>query len=178
MLQEISAFRKRVVRFRTEAAQILAKHESSKARLITLDDTRKKLTAHTLRQHELYKQALDCLEHNLNRPAHVMAWAAYIDLVEDKLASDGLVKLKLARPGWVKYATLDDIRDNVAEYQLIEAAKDLGLITKAAMKALHGLLSKRNECAHPSNYTPNLNETLGYVSELLNRAGDLEVKTL
>jgi len=42
-------------------------------------------------------------------------------------------------------------------------------LTKSEMKALHGLLNKRNECAHPSEYFPDLNETLGYISELLNR---------
>jgi hypothetical protein len=37
------------------------------------------------------------------------------------------------------------------------------------MKALHGLLNRRNECAHPSEYFPDLNQTLGYVSELFSR---------
>jgi hypothetical protein len=178
VLDDLRIFRKRAAKFTEEAARILAKHESSTARIISLDDTRKKLTGLSLRQHDLFKQGLDCIEYSLNRPAHVMAWAAYIDLVEDKLASDGLVKLKAIRPAWSKHAAMDDIRDNIAEYQLIEAAKDLKLVSKAAMKALHGLLSKRNECAHPSTYSPNLNETLGYVSELLNRAGDLSGKTL
>jgi hypothetical protein len=73
---------------------------------------------------------------------------------------------------------MDDLRENVAEFQLVEAAKELKLTSKAAMKALHGLLSKRNECAHPSTYAPDLNETLGYVSELLNRAGELSGKSL
>jgi hypothetical protein len=178
VLDELAILRKRAARSTEEAARILAKHESSKTRIISLDDTRKKLTGLSLRQHDLFKQALDCIEYSLNRPAHVMAWAAFIDLIEDKLASDGLVKLKAVRPAWAKHTAMDDIRDNIAEYQLLEAAKELKLITKAAMKALHGLLSKRNECAHPSSYTPDLNETLGYVSELLNRAGELSGRSL
>jgi hypothetical protein len=36
-----------------------------------------------------------------------------------------------------------------------------------------GLLARRHECAHPSSYTPNLNQSLGYVSELLERAGKM-----
>ena len=42
------------------------------------------------------------------------------------------------------------------------------------MKALHGLLNRRNECAHPSDYFPDLNETLGYLSELFQRIEYLE----
>ena len=44
------------------------------------------------------------------------------------------------------------------------------------MKSLHGLLSKRNECAHPSDYEPEFSETIGYVSELLNRIKKYEMK--
>jgi hypothetical protein len=66
----------------------------------------------------------------------------------------------------------------VVEFQLIEAARDLGLCTKTEAKALHGLLNKRNECAHPSNYFPSLNESLGYASEILQRVGQMQPKTL
>jgi hypothetical protein len=70
------------------------------------------------------------------------------------------------------------MREYVNEFQLIEATLDLGLSTKNEVKALHGLLNKRNECAHPSNYYPQLNETLGYVSEVLQRIKTLQPKTL
>ena len=65
------------------------------------------------------------------------------------------------------------MREKYPEFQIIEAAKDMKILTKSEMKALHGLLSKRNECAHPSEYFPDLNETLGYISELLNRIGKI-----
>ncbi len=41
-------------------------------------------------------------------------------------------------------------------------------------KALKGLLTERNECAHPSDYEPDLNETLGYVSKVLKRVWSLQ----
>ena len=37
------------------------------------------------------------------------------------------------------------------------------------MRALHGLLDRRNECAHPSDYFPDLNMTLGYLGNLFDR---------
>jgi hypothetical protein len=48
--------------------------------------------------------------------------------------------------------------------------------TKTQKKALHGLLNKRNECAHPSDFYPELNETLGYISELFQRIMQMQPK--
>lgn len=106
-----------------------------------------------------------------------MAWAGFMDFLEEKLASDGLKKLRLVYPGW-KAATLEELRENVVEYQLVEAAQRLKLISKTETKALHGLLNKRNECAHPSDYFPLLNESLGYVSEIIQRISHLQTRSL
>ena len=100
-----------------------------------------------------------------------------MDFLEEKLASDGLKKLRAIRPAW-KVATVEELRETVVEFQLIEVTRDLGLCTKTEMKALHGLLNKRNECAHPSDYFPSLNESLGYVSEILQRIGQLQPKNM
>jgi hypothetical protein len=64
------------------------------------------------------------------------------------------------------------------EFQLIQAAKKLGLCSNTEMKALHGMLNKRNECAHPNDFFPDMNITLGYISELLTRVATLQTKTL
>jgi hypothetical protein len=57
---------------------------------------------------------------------------------------------------------------------VIEAGKDAGAYSKTTMKALHGLLNRRNECAHPSEYFPDLNEALGYIGELFKRIKQLQ----
>lgn len=164
-------------KFQREAHDILAVHEAAPSRLILLEDTYKNLTALSLRQDDLLRQALRCVENKLYRAAHVMAWAAFMDFLEEKLASDGLVKLRVLRPAW-KCSTVDELRESVVEHQLIDAGRDLGFLGKSESKALQGLLSKRNECAHPSDYFPGLNETLGYVAEVLNRIGHVQPKTL
>lgn len=163
--------------FEREAHGILAVHEAAPSRLVLLEDTYRRLTALTLRQDDLLRQALRCVENELYRAAHVMAWAAFMDFLEEKLASDGLVKLRSLRSAW-KASSVEELRENVVEHQLIDAARDLGLLGKTEAKALQGLLSKRNECAHPSSYFPGLNETLGYVAEVLNRVGQLQPKSL
>lgn len=155
--------------FEKEAHVILASHESSRSRVVTIEGTYKQLANLSLRQDELFRQGLRCVEHTLFRAAHVMAWAGFMDFLEEKLGSDGFNKLNNARPKW-NIAALDQLRETHAEYQIIDAAREAGLCTKSMAKCLHGLLSKRNECAHPSDYSPGLNETLGYVSELISRA--------
>lgn len=107
-----------------------------------------------------------------------MAWAVLIDMIEQKLASDGLMKVHAARPSWGKFATIDELRENVHEHQFIEVAREVKLISKTEAKSLLGLLAKRNECAHPSGFTPGLNDSLGYVADVLNRIEKLSQRTL
>jgi hypothetical protein len=63
-----------------------------------------------------------------------------------------------------------------ADYAVIDAGATAGFYGKTVMKALHGLLNRRNECAHPSDYFPNFNETLGYLAELFQRVAFLQNK--
>jgi hypothetical protein len=173
----ISDFRERVKRFEKAAHAILSIHEKAKSRIVILDNTYATLSGLSLSQDELLRQALRCTEAELFRAAHVMAWAGFMDFLEEKLASDGLVQLAAIRPKWPT-RTLDDLRENVNEFQLIEVCRELRLCSKNETKALHGLLNKRNECAHPSAFFPDLNETLGYISEILRRITTLQPKTL
>lgn len=176
-MNELKLLLAKVKGFEQDAHALLATHEASGSRVVILEESYDKLTKLTLKQDELFRQALRCVEHQLFRAAHVLAWAGFMDLLEEKLASDGLVKLRAAKTGW-KATTVEELRETVVEYQLIEAAKDLGLCTKTEMKALHGMLNKRNECAHPNDFYPDMNITLGYISELLTRVASLQTKTL
>ncbi|MDZ7401885.1 MAG: hypothetical protein ONB37_17140 [candidate division KSB1 bacterium] len=173
-----NTLRQKAHAFKGEAHLILSGYESSKSRIFSLDKTRSILNMLSLQQDELFQQSLVCIERGIFRAAHVMAWAGFMDFLEQKLSSDGLIKVKSVRTGWNRYNTIEEIRENVPEFQLIEAARDVGLLSKSETKTLLGLLSKRNECAHPSAYKPGLNESLGYVSELLNRIKQLDNKSL
>lgn len=174
----ISALLAGVREFERQAHALLAVHESvSKSRVVVLDQTYQALGVLNLRQDDLMKQALRCAESGLYRAAHVMAWAAFMDFLEEKYQSDGLVKLRAARTSW-RGKNIEEMREYVNEFQLVEASQDLGLCRKNEVKALLGLLNKRNECAHPSNYYPQLNDTLGYISEVLQRITTLQPKSL
>jgi hypothetical protein len=161
---------------RADAHRILATVESARARRFTLDASYRTLGRLSLKQDDLFRQALGCVEHQLYRAAHVMAWAAFMDFLHEKLAEDGLKRLGQARPDW-KMKHVEDLR-NYADYQVIEAAEDCGLYAKTMKKALHGLLNKRNECAHPEEYCPELNDTLGYLEELFRRLAMLRGRSV
>lgn len=178
MIEILRIFKNKLNSFKNEAHAILSMQESSISRVISLDQTRKHLKNLSIQQDELFQQALACIQMKIYRAAHVMAWAAFIDYFEQKLASDGLIKVKSIKAGWNKYKTIEDLREDVPEHQLIEVSHDVRLLSKTEAKIILGLLSKRNECAHPSNFNPDLNESLGYVSELLNRIEQLQGKSL
>ena len=165
----------RVHVFENEAHSILARHEAAVSRVITLEDTYRRLTGLSLRQDELFREALKCVENRLFKAAHVMAWAGFMDYLEEKMTSKYLAKIKAARPKW-SISSIEDLREQATEHQLIEVCRKVKLLSKNEEKALLGLLNKRNECAHPSNYDPGLNETLGFISELLSRINTLQLK--
>lgn len=167
MIELAAALIQRVDQFRGEAVKILATHETSTHRLITIEQTRRKLQELSPRQQAILDEAITCVEKGLHRAAHVLAWAAAIDNLEEILASDGLVKVRAIRPKWDKCGSLEEMREYHNEDQLLDVAKDLGLIGKTENKVLHGHLAKRNQCAHPSDHSPDLNESLGYISDLL-----------
>jgi len=163
--------------FEKEANGILSYAESAASRVITIEDSYRKLTGLSLKQDELFRQALRCTEQGLFRAAHVMAWAGLMDFIEEKLSARKMKRLKSARPNW-HYSSMEELREYVSEYQIIEACKDVGLCSKNEMKALHGLLNKRNECAHPSEFYPLLNETLGFISEIIRRIENFKARKL
>lgn len=146
---------------------ILATHEASADRVLTLEGSYAQLGKLSLDQEQLFRESLAALEARLFQAAHVLAWAAFMDFLHQVLIPTHLAELNAVRPKWNLQAP-EDLRD-WGEFAVIEAGKDAGAYNKTIMKALHGLLNRRNECAHPSEYFPDLNTTLGYVGELFMR---------
>jgi hypothetical protein len=166
---------RRVSSFESAAHKILGLSEAAPSRIIQLTDTYARLTALSVKQDDMLRQALRCIEVAVFRGAHVLAWAALADYLQEYAARDGFVALNKARPNW-RIGSLDDLREGQTEHGLIEAMKAAGQITKGQQKAFLGLLNRRNECAHPSDYYPDLNQSLGYIAEILGRLAALQKK--
>jgi hypothetical protein len=166
---------RRINSFEAEAHRILAVHEAAPSRAVLLDGTYKELRQLSLQQDELLRQALRCVENNLYRASHILAWTALVDLIQNILSSDNFKKLNAVRTNW-KITSLEQLQDEINEFQLIEACKDVKLISKPEMRMLQGFLSKRNLCAHPSDFFPDFNQTLGYMADILNMIKKIQSK--
>jgi hypothetical protein len=92
-IEVMRRFKQKADAFESEAHQILAQQESAHSRIVSLDQTRRQLKTLSLDQDELFQQALACTEKAVFRAAHVMAWAGFMDFLEQKLSSDGLVRI-------------------------------------------------------------------------------------
>jgi hypothetical protein len=159
----------RLERVKADSTKEFSKIETSVTRIVNLDNTRKRIGSLSIRQNDNFLEAIKCIEFGLYKSSHVIAWSGFIDFLEQLIAQDNLMKIFEIRKDLQKYSSIEEIAENISEYEMIEIAFKMKILTKKEKKTLHGLLSKRNECAHPCDYKPDLNETLGYVSELLNR---------
>src|SRR5438046_8660711 len=152
----IEHFVSRANSFRDAARVIFAKYETSAERIITLSSTYAALASLSLKQDELFRQSLRCIENELYRAAHVLSWAGFIDFYEEKISAKKFKKLHAAYPAWSKYKTVDDLRENITEYQLIETRKTSRLLTKKEIKAHEEILNKRNDSERRRHYITGL----------------------
>ncbi|MCH8978981.1 MAG: hypothetical protein IH945_07030 [Armatimonadetes bacterium] len=153
---------------------ILARHEKSTDRIISLDEARKNLAGLTIGQQDRLSSALGCVEHGFFAGAVIFSWAVFIDYLLTRFESDAFAKLYLEMPNWSACASREDLVELVTDYALVDAAKRVKLLTKAEMKSMHGLLSDRNQCAHPTGYDPDMNEAIGYVSRIIKTISTVE----
>jgi hypothetical protein len=160
--------RVRVLNFRTEAHKLLGMHEGATSRVIDARKSLARASALSIKQDDMLQQSVRCVEVEVFRAAHVLAFAAFVDFLHEFAARDGFVALNAARPSW-KVTSVDDLRERFSDHGFIEALEAAKLISKSEKKAFHGLLTRRNESAHPSGYYPDMNQSLGYISEILSR---------
>jgi hypothetical protein len=159
---------KRAASFEKVAHELLSMHEGAASRVVDARKSLARVSALSIKQEDMLKQAVRCIEVEVFRAAHVLAFAAFIDYLHELAERDGFSALNAAREKW-NVVSVEDIRERISDYAFIEALEAANLITKAERKAFHGLLTRRNECAHPSDYYPDMNQSLGYLSEALSR---------
>ena len=161
--------------FKCEAESIFGFSETSVHRTADLSKSYAAIDSLTVNQADMLRQSLRCVEVGVFRAAHVLGWACLADFLQQMADSDGYVALNNRYPNW-NIQSLDDLREKVGEFNLIDAMHGSGMLTKAEKKALHALLNKRNECAHPTDYYPDLNQSIGYIAECINRLDGLVKK--
>lgn len=167
----ITQWQQKAAAAQEEAHRILARHEgASKSRVIVLEDLLRQLAASSLPTdvQGYFKEALTCLEHDARRAAIVLSWSGFFYMLCEKLYSQYEAMLRIEYPKW-QFANFEELKEGQKEFQLIEAMKRVGFISKAEMQQFQGLLGQRNQCAHPTRFQPGLNEAIGFVSQVLNK---------
>lgn len=126
-----------------------------------------KLDSLSVSQDRLLREAIDCIRFKLFRASHVLVWTAMADLLRE-------IYIKKIDPN----KTFEEVGNEFNDNRLIEQLRTNKLIDKQAEKLLKGNLATRDEFAHPSPYDPDLNQTLGYMSQILTRMSYLKSKGL
>ena len=164
---------KEAEKFRKEANALLSKHETSVTRVLDMQKTLKQIASLNLKQQYLLDEAVDCIQHESFRAAHVIAWAAMADYLEEWLIEDKKGNLVQHRPNW-NITSVEAMMEKTGEHDVIVTLRVCGYIKKNTEQSLIALLKRRNLCAHPTGYDPDLNMTVGFVSELRHWFSKLE----
>jgi hypothetical protein len=120
--------------FSNSAHNILSKHETSKSRVIVLEDTYKKLESLSIKQDDLFRQSLRCMENELYRAAHLMAWAGLVDFFEEVLVKSNFIQINKVRAKW-NIKSIYDLREKFPDSQIIDAMRDANYFTKNDSKS-------------------------------------------
>jgi hypothetical protein len=164
----LDLLKQRVLNFEAAAHKVLQTHEGATSRVIDARLSLARVSALSVKQEDMLKQSVRCIEVEVFRAAHVLAFAAFVDYLQAVAARDNFTALNTARPNW-KVTSVEDLRERFTDYAFMEAMEAAKLITKSERKAFHGLLNRRNECAHPLDFFPDMNQSLGYISEVVSR---------
>lgn len=147
--------------------KILENFENSIHRVVTIQDMYSQLDKLSVRQDKLIREAIDCIKFRLFRASIVLSWSAM---------SDFLTEIYIEKIDSNK--TFEEVGNTFNDNRLIEQLRANNLIDKQTERLLKGNLATRDEFAHPSPYEPDLNQSLGYVSQILTRMSYLKSKGL
>ena len=156
----------RIAKTKAEAHRILSRHELSRSRVIELDGLFKQLSNLPIDVQDYFREAVKCLENGLFRAAIVMAWSGHFYVYAEKLMLGHEQAIRQARKKW-QFSDAADLKEQVGEAQILDIGKEVKFLNRANLKILQGRLSTRNECAHPTLYSPSRNLAIGYVDEML-----------
>lgn len=162
----IEEWRKRAKAAEKEGHKILAAHEASRSRVIHLNSLLNHLSGAPIDIQEYFKEAIKCLETGCIRAGMVMAWCGFFEIFSFSLLANKETEVRTKRTAW-KFKDLAELKENVAEAQILDVAKEVAHVGKAQLRILQGHLATRNQCAHPTLYVPSLNTGIGYIDELI-----------
>jgi len=134
----------------------------------------------SLEEREYLSEGIRCFHSECYRASIIMCWSAGIHRMHLKISTvgfnrffdvlDDIVKKKVF-PWFTKVPhrcdNIDEFKEKVNDKATCVGLYGMNLITRPQLKALIGFLQKRNDCAHPSGYSPTDGEAIGCFTFIL-----------
>ena len=169
-VQFIEEWHNRALKAKEDAHRILATHErAGSSRVIVLEDLLRELTGLPVDVEDYFREAVICVEQNLLRAAVVLSWSGFFHVLAERLYAEKEKELRNLRSKW-QFSGLKELKSNYPEYQILDVANELSIISNSRLREYKGQLSKRNQCAHPTLYKPSLNVAIGFTDDMLRQA--------
>ena len=168
MIDHVKSWRKRVQKFEIESHELFAKYETSASRVVELKELVRSLSGLPVDVEGYFRESTDCLEFGSFRAAIVMSWAGFFSVFMEKFYSTSQVEIRNQYPRW-NFGSLEALKEERTEHALLQAARTLRFIRNPTFRIYDGQLSTRNQCAHPTLYSPTQNETIGYVDLMVSQ---------
>lgn len=165
-LTELRKWSQRVAIATLDAHRILAQYEQAPSRVVILEKLLNQLAELPDDVKNYFEEAITCLELNLLRAATVMSWAGHFYVFSEYLYQKHLIEIRELRTKW-KLGNLEEFKENTAEAQILDLGKEVGFISNSQLRVLHGQLSTRNQCAHPTLFKPSMNVAIGFVDSMI-----------
>lgn len=165
-MTDFEMWRHRAERAQSDVDEILSTLGGATARIKSLGVARARLTGAPVDVQEYFNEAIVCLQHQLTRSAIVVSWAGFFSVFCESVMSKSESDLRKLRKNWVFKDSLD-LKEKYLESQIIDAAKEIGIVSNSKRRMLDGWLSQRNQCAHPTVYRPTINVGIGYVDSMI-----------
>jgi hypothetical protein len=116
------------------------------------------------------EEAITCLRVGALRAATVFLWTGAVVELREKVwtagakAIDGAIKTHNPKAStFTKKTDFSDVKDSL----LLQVAQDLAVIDKSQKKRLGEALDLRNDCGHPSAYSPGPKKVSALVEDLV-----------
>lgn len=165
-IESLPGLLKRVEIAKKEAHDVLSTHEVSRSRIIFLEGLLREISSLPVDVESYFKESIKCLEVGCIRAGMVLSWSGFFEILAERLYSDKESELRSKRTRWT-FKDLSELKEQYPESQILDVCKEVGLVKKSQLKVLQGHLATRNQCAHPTVYSPSLNAGIGYVDELI-----------
>jgi hypothetical protein len=125
-----------VLNFEEAAHKLLRMHEGAASRVVDARMSLARVSALSVKQEDMLKQSVRCIEVEVFRAAHVLAFGAFIDYLHEIAARKNFAALNAARPKWGGLTSVEDLRENHTDHSVIDALEAANLITKSEKKGV------------------------------------------